>query len=897
LTCGDLACGSGHILNEAFDLLYKIYTEEGYSRKNAVEDIFKYNLTGLDLDTRAKQLAQFALLLKACQKDNSFADAHCMPHVYDMPEPYENKEELLETLSHFLLGGDTTLKKESYEAIELMDNAKNYGSIMKFNISERTRNIIAARVEEYEKENIIPEPISTLLPYMHIILALTKKYATLCMNPPYMGSDNMNATLSRYVKENYEEGKADLATVFVELMPQRLKKNGKYGFIIPPSWMFLSTFEDLRRAMIEEQTFDSVLHLSRGVFGADFGASSAVLTNVENKSAKGTYFRLIERTFQEFDQKHLCELFEKTLKNPDFRFLFANYTKDIAEIAYNADGAKIYYSNIPQKNFEKIPGSPIDYWASEKMIECYSERILPDICETRCGMVTGRNEVFLRLWFEVPFKNIGFNLTQDEVKKSLKKWFPYDKGGEFRKWYGNQDHVVDWSDNGNELLTTMHPDGERIWAHNFNLDKIFLEHIGWSDICSTSINFRYYPIGFHFDGSANALFSNNNEMMLILGFANSAIAQSQKLLLNPTFHFKPGNFLSLPYKHIASQAIYNLVDSNIQISKQDWDAHETSWDFKQNELLRIIYENGLKQSTIESIIDKYDEHWRSLFYQLHDNEEELNRQFIEIYGLQDELTPEVPLNEVTIQQQGEIYFNEDNELVFDSEVLVKQLISYAIGCMMGRYSIDKPGLILANQGDGLKEFKELVPNSSFECDDDGIIPLMSAESEFADNAPLRLKSWLSTVFGSETLNENLNYIEKNLGKSIEDYFVKGFWTDHKKMYQYRPIYWLFRSKKGAFQCLVYMHRMNPYTAERIRTKYLLPHIEWLVNKQNEMQANAANLSTRERKQLDSITTQIEECREYHDRLHVIADQQINFDLDDGVVVNYAKFGDVLAKLK
>ena len=303
-----------------------------------------------------------------------------------------------------------------------------------------------------------------------------------------------------------------------------------------------------------------------------------------------------------------------------------------------------------------------------------------------------------------------------------------------------------------------------------------------------------------------------------------------------------------------------------------------------------------RPESVEWCYDTYCTKWERLFMQLHENEEELNRQFINIYGLQDELPPDVPLDEVTILQQGEKSID-DNQLKWNADVVMKQLISYSIGCMMGRYSIDKPGLILANQGDSLEQFNEQVLDSRFEPDDDGIIPLMSAQSDFADNATIRFKQWLVAAFGEESLVENLNFIEKCLGKSIYDYFVKDFWKDHKKMYQNRPIYWLFASKKGAFQCLAYMHRMDAYTAERIRMKYLLPHIEWLMQKQSEMEENAANLSTAERKKLDSIRKQIDECREYHDRLHVVADEQIDFDLDDGVVVNYAKFGDVLSKLK
>ncbi|MFA7493483.1 MAG: hypothetical protein WCZ43_08210 [Proteiniphilum sp.] len=371
-----------------------------------------------------------------------------------------------------------------------------------------------------------------------------------------------------------------------------------------------------------------------------------------------------------------------------------------------------------------------------------------------------------------------------------------------------------------------------------------------------------------------------------------------------------------------------IVECSILYSKQDWDAHETSWDFQTNEIVGLdtydkyvntiheIYEGTgimalLETPRLESLewrTEIIKQKWEDKFMRLHDNEEELNRQFIEIYGLQDELTPDVPLKEITILQQGEISIEKvqnsnsleamtSETIQWHDDVLMKQLISYAVGCMMGRYSIDKPGLILANKGDGQKEYEALVPDSRFEIDDDGIIPLMPANTEFTDNITRRFNRWLSTTFGENSLVDNLNYMERSLGKRLDDYFGKEFWKDHKKMYQNRPIYWLFSSKKGAFQCIVYMHRMNAYTVEKVRTGYLLPHIEWLIAKQNEMQANADNLSTRERREMDNIGKQIEECREYHERLHVVADKQTNLDLDDGVVVNHAKFGDVLVKLK
>ena len=395
LTCADLACGSGHILNECFDLLYDIYIEQGYSRRDAVENIFAHNLIGVDIDTRAKQLATFALLLKACRRDASFADAHAMPRVLDMPEPYRSDTDLRDTLHHFFLGGTPKQIDETAEAIALFDDAEDLGSIMRFNISPGTREAIVRRLAEYRASHI--HTFDNLFPYFDVILALTDRYAALVMNPPYMGSGNMNATLSKYVKDNYEEGKADLATVFVLMQAEKTAKNGYYGNIVPPSWMFLSTFEGLRNNIISNQSIQSLLHLSRGVFGADFGSVSCVIQNAKTENATGTYFRLIERTFQEFDQKHLQMLFEKTLENHDFKYFFADYTKDAKDIVYSEKGAKIYYPNISQSNFAKIPGSPIGYWVSEKVFNTFdSFDKLSSIGTPHSGMGTGDTTLFLR---------------------------------------------------------------------------------------------------------------------------------------------------------------------------------------------------------------------------------------------------------------------------------------------------------------------------------------------------------------------------------------------------------------------------------------------------------------------------------------------------------------------
>lgn len=889
LRLADLACGSGHILGEMFDMLYTLYINEGYSRREAIENIFRRNLTGVDIDTRAKQLAQFALLLKACQRDASFADCHCMPRVLDMPQPYPDKEHLTRALADYIMTDNGEAIAELADAVCLMDEADNLGSIMKFGLSERTRNILAVRTEEYEQQTMPGESVSGLLPYMRIILALTERYHALVMNPPYMGGGNMNAVLSNYVKKNYPEGKADLATVFVERMPQLLQKNGRYSFIIPPSWMFLSTFEGLRKQIIEHQTIDSLLHLSRGVFGADFGASSAVIVNAESKETYGTYFRLIERTFQEFDQQHLRMLFEQTLADHDFKYNFKEYTKDVTSLPYSEEGNRICYPHVSQQNFEKIPGCPIGYWVSEKMIEAFYQGTISDFANPCKGIDTGENEYFLRLWQEVSLNNI-------DVNDGLGRWVPYNKGGAFRRWYGNREYLLRWNGSDTELSSRLTWKIKKPTLRNRN--KWFKESFTWNSISSGIFSSRYSPKGALFDNGGSSLFANNN-LLAIGGFINSVVAKKYFVLLAPTINYQPGDVGNLPLAKavLNNKQIGNIVSTNISISKQDWDAHETSWDFQENELVRLSKEAGEGPHRLADLMDAYREHWTEQFLQLHANEEELNRQFIEIYGLEDELTPDVPPEEITILQQGEISI-ENEQIVWHDDVIVKQLISYAVGCMLGRYCLDKLGLHIAYPEPTAEEIAAYTFNGKqWSIDEDGILPLMPSDTDFADNATVMFKRWLVVAFGEDTLVDNLNCVEAALGKSLDDYFVKDFWKDHKKMYQNRPIYWLFSSKKGAFQCLAYMHRMNAYTAERIRTKYLLSHIEWLVQKQSEMEANAANLNARERKQLDSIGRQIAECREYHDRLHTVADEQIAFDLDDGVVVNYAKFGDVLAKLK
>lgn len=906
LKVADLACGSGHILNECFDLLYDLYIAEGYGRGEAIENIFQYNLTGVDIDNRAKQLATFALLLKACQKDASFADAHCLPHVWAMPKPWDEEKNGLvrEFLPHFFLGQENqTHVNELIACFDLMQHADSLGSIMKFELSDSTRLLVKQTVEYWHNQNFIPEAIRTQLPAFELILALTEKYHALVMNPPYMGAGSMNEVLSKYVKKNYEEGKADLFSTFMMLSIDRLVANGKYGMINMQSWMFLSSFEKLRNTLLNNYHIENMLHLGPRTFDELSGevVQNTAFVIAKHKSDEGgVYFRLV-------DGKNCTD------------------KKDMFLRALREHTSKVYYQNVFQSNFEKIPGCPIGYWASPNILRIFTSNLaLSAVCSPTQGLATADNARFLRLWFEVSRSRIGFGFENAaSAARSGLKWFPCNKGGGFRKWYGNQDYIINWENDGYEIKNFYDEKGKQRSVIR-NPKYYYLEAISWSSVSSNiGIAFRYYPKGFIFDHAACNIYTKN--IVETLGYVNTKLISIFSNIINPTINLFSGSVGNIPYLPISN--IDKVVKQNIYISKSDWNSHESSWDFEANPLLTINENTHInkkieqqnneigeyiyidlatpKSDSLKWRMEQYKKKWEQMFNQLHENEEELNRQFIEIYGLQDELTPDVPIDEITILQQGEISFvpSEEGEnapkiMKWNDDVIIKQLISYAVGCMMGRYRLDKPGLHIAHPE---PTAEEIAPYSyhgrKYEIDDDGILPLMNSDCGFSDNAPLRIADFVRIAFGEETQVENLNYMEQCLGKTLEQYFVKDFWKDHKKMYQNRPIYWLFASKKGTFQVIAYMHRMNAYTVERIRAKYLLPFIEHLEQEIKKLDMRRAELTTKESKQLQTLQKQLDECHEYHERLQVVAEQAISFDLDDGVVVNYAKFGDVLQKIK
>ena len=690
LRVADLACGSGHILNECFDLLYDLYIAEGYGRSKAIENIFRHNLTGVDLDTRAKQLATFALLLKACQKDNAFADAHCLPNVLDMPQC--NLYTWRDTSGHFACWYQLSERFDGEEldkAFQLLEQAENLGSIMKFDISDDTRNYMKHCIQCYEDDPAHTEQFGLLIQGFRLILALTEKYHALVMNPPYMGGGNMNATLSKYVKDEYEEGKADMMTVFMVVAENHIEKNGKIGMITLPSWLFLSTFEKLRKNIVVNYHIDSLLHMGRGIFGIDWGSTAFVVSNCINH-AGGTYFRLHKRNFQHIYYYHIEQLFLKALNNHDFKYDFDGYRDDDVvskDIIFESSetGLQLYYPNVSQQDFKKIPGCPIGYWVSEKGLMSFSYgSTINEVATPRQGMATSDVNRFIKFWHEVSFIKIGLNKkNHEEALESKCKWFPHNKGGGIRKWYGNNYYVVNWENGGEEVLTFA----QKLYGSPTrtikNINYYFLPSVTWGMIGSGNLSVRRSFKGFLFDVGGPSAFEKDIPLDLIIAFLNSKVAFFYIKVLNPTLNYNSGDIGRLPYLiekiNNYQTLLKEVAIQNISISKQDWDAHETSWDFETNPLLAVDEETYIDNihheierheketgehlcidpaapelDSLEWRMEQYKQKWEHLFMQLHENEEELNRQFIDIYGLQDELTPDVPLDEITILQQGEV---------------------------------------------------------------------------------------------------------------------------------------------------------------------------------------------------------------------------------------------------
>ena len=909
----DPAMGSGHILVYAFDLLFEIYENLGWSTKDSVLSILKNNLYGLEIDERAGQLASFALMMKAREKFSRLFSVLKREEAFKLNTLIiEESNNLSEKIKNKLK--DNNLNNLS-KIIEDFEDAKEYGSILKletidketlekeFNLlKESLDNEQGTLIFNEDELNIsIEEDLELIESLIVQHIALTNKYEVVVTNPPYMGNSRMNTVLKKYIETNYSDVKNDLFAVFIKKVISFNKKNGLIGLVSPYVWWFIKSYEELRNYILNNLTFYNLIQLEYNAFeGATIPVGTFVLKNKIIPNYKMIGIKLSD--FKGIENQPIKTL--EAIKNPNCNWRF----------------------QAKQKDFEKIPGSPIAYWVSDKVREIFEKnKKLGEVGEAKQGLATADNNRFLRLWNEVSFIKIGYNMANSqEALESKKKWFPYNKGGEFRKWYGNQEYLVNWENDGYKIKNFKN-------AVVRNPSYYFKESISWSKVSSSNFSMRFYQKGLLFADAGMSYFSNEN-LKYILGLSNSKLINKILSLLSPTLNFEVGHISNIPIIKRENTLIEKLVEGNISISKEEWDSRETSWDFEKLSLvdgkdLRTAFEN-------------YCSHWRDNFVQLHKNEEELNRLFIEIYDLQDEMDEKVSFDDITIlKKEAKIVeidnskareFSSESErylydrgvsLEFNKDELVKQFLSYAIGCIMGRYSTNKPGLIMANSDDVLElsSNKFLVKDTNgdirqeveteFLPDEFGILPI-TAEKDFSNDIVERVKEFVKFVYGEESLKDNLNFIAEALGNKdnrnpeeiLRTYFITAFYKDHLQRYQNRPIYWLMNSgKKNAFSCLFYMHRYEPLTVARVRADYLIHYQEMLENKKKfiERRLYAEDITAKEKKnvekELKDLDVLLKELREYANEVKHIAEQKIPLDLDDGVNVNYERLGAILKK--
>lgn len=878
----DPCMGSGHILVYAFDVLFDIYKSAGYSEREIPKLILKNNLYGLDIDDRAAQLAYFAVMMKARSKSrrifSQIRDENINLNLCAIQESNGISKEALE---FFLKGADKKLKDDVEYLVEVFKDAKEYGSILEvrpvdFDSIERRleefKNEIAGNLDEYEYKNVILEKMPALIKQARI---MSQKYDVVVTNPPYMGNKGINSRLKNYITEKFENVKSDLFAVFIVRNFSYTKQYGHLGYMTPFVWMFISSYEKLREIIIKSKSITSLVQLEYSGFEE---ATVPICTfTIRNTyiPAKGEYIRL-----------------------SDFRGAELQPIKTL-EAAQNRNVP--YRYSVSPHNFEKIPGMPIAYWVSEKIIDCFRKgKPLGEIAEPKFGMSTADNNRFVRIWYEVEADKISFP-SKKFNKESLyiKKWFPYNNGGNFRRWYGNNEDVVNWENNGNEIKNYNR-------AVIRNSQYYFKSGLTWTSISSSKLSVRYFEEGYLFSSAGFCLFVDKEYINFINGLMNSKVAMHLLEVLSPTLNFNVGDIAKVPIfiQLFENQYVNEIVNKCIFISRNDWDSFETSWDFKKHPLL--AHKGSSK--TIEEAFSNWAEFAEKQFYKLKANEEELNRIFIEIYGLQDELTPEVDEKDVTIRKADRVRD-------------IKSFISYAVGCMFGRYSIDVDGLIYAG-GDWKEKWRDgkvrkiekdengnvisdTWVDATYLPDEDNIIPILDDEY-FDDDIVSRFIEFLKVTFGEEKLEENIDYIAETLGKkpsetsrqAIRRYFLKEFYKDHVQVYKKRPIYWLFDSgKEDGFKALIYMHRYDEYTVARVRTDYLHPLQRKYESEVKKLDALIeSNVSEREkaaaRKKKEKILKQMKECLFYDQVIAHVANQRIKIDLDDGVAVNYAKFQNI-----
>lgn len=885
LRCMDPCVGSGHILAYGFDVLMQIYLSCGYTPKDAVKNIVQYNLFGLDIDKRAVQLASFSIMMKSCQYDKRFLKRKIIPRIYCIEKSMGISKECFE----YFANGDAGISDSLSKILAQMKEADVYGSLIKpININFRVLN---QRLNQVKAEPSLfnVEIEKFLVPVVQSAELLSNKYLVVFTNPPYMANSYMPTVLKQYVADNYPDSKADLYASFIVRCSDLCSSKGQIGLLTPYTWMFIQSFQALRQYVLSHMTFSSLVQLEYNAF------ESACVP-------------VVAFTLKNF--KTLCPFWG--IKLSDFKGIGVQAPKTLYAVEHDDCNYK-YYAN--QENFAKIPGEPIAYWVSYKHIQHFvKEKKAKEFGRCCLGMRTGDNQRFLRFWFEIDEnKFCKTSHSEKEAQQSGKKWFPYNKGGEYRKWYGNLFCVVNWENNGEEIKAytrKMYPTlGDNLGWKISNEDKYFHYGIAWSRISSSYFGVRFCDNNLIFDTNAPMMFPDEKHGELILyftGLLSSKVASSFLQLINPTLSFQVGDVAKIPVV-INQDFVLNinkLVEENISISRADWDSFETSWDFQSHPLLApsALDMAGLitaKQPTLAERYEQFKAVCEDRFDILQENEEELNRIFIDIYGLQDELTPDVPPKDVTVHR---IFDSKDDvpddlqgsKYVLTQEDVMKSLLSYAVGCLFGRYSLDTPGLAYAGGEWDAGKYRTFIP------DDDNVVPITD-EEYFDDDLSSFICAWLKKAFGRENFEANLEFLTDALGtrgttsrEKLRNYFLKNFYKDHCKTYQKRPIYWLFDSgKENGFKALVYLHRYDENTIGRVRADYLHRMERIYSNEVNRMQdvidhSHSAHEVSVAEKRLEKMKKQIKECQDYDAKLGHLALDQIHLDLDDGVRINYRK---------
>lgn len=863
ITFCDPCCGSGHILVYAFDLLVRMYEEQGYSRREIPQLVLTKNITGIEIDRRAGQLASFALTMKACEYDRRFLSRGVQPNV-NVLEPVRFGEGEL---------AGTDLLAEGHDLLDAFAHLDEVGSL--YVPAEGDLALVEAAIEAKNDpaDMFAAHAVAELETMKSELELLSRRFSTVATNPPYLG--NFNPWMSKWIKDNYPDEKGDLCTCFIKRGFTFAASDGYLAEITMQSWMFLGTYKAMRNKLLKTRSIVSMAHIgARGfdAIGGEVVSTTATVFLGNRQCDSGEYIRLVDGIGE--DEK----------------------TNLIREAIRNRNCGWFYKAR--QSDFASISDSPIAYWASDKVLELFSsEKIVADYISAREGLTTADNETFLRLWEEVSISNINFFArVEADANTNEYRWYPYTKGGDYRRWYGNNDYLVNWCNDGEEIRANVDQKTGRIRSHNYNGIYAFREGFSWTNISSSVFAARYCPEGFMFDTKGPKAFSSSHEYLLfILAYTQSSVAAYLLSRLSPTLDFKIGPILSLPVPHLSEdnqEKVLELTTECVGLCREDWDSFETSWNFSHHPLL-------CRFSQLSKALNQVAETWEQRFNQLKANEESINLIFANACGLENEVPIKVADDEVTVRQ-------------LDRTREIKSLVSYAVGCMMGRYSLDVDGLVLADQGATLQDYLVKVPNPTFMPDKDGIIPLTDVEY-FHDDATGLFVDFLKAAYGEETLEENLAFVAESLGgegtprEVIRDYFRNRFFADHCKTYSVtgsgkRPIYWLFDSgKKGGFRALFYMHRYTPDLLARLRTDYVHPQQERYRNQIEHIDEVLPTADRREaarlKKERKKLSDQLAETNAYEEKVHHLADQMIQIDLDDGVKHNYALFQDVLAKIK